>query len=370
MGGDFDINCPACGASMKGENMLRHMRKQHNLVGNALNKEYAKVKHLVRRQPRDAKVRRVQCISCNAELLEVNLPRHISGKHKHESVEEKHFIKTQSILNPVVRSANEQAIDALPQELLEPEVPPALPKLDNVDVSRVDCPLCTVRVIDVRSHLKIVHGKRADQIRSIISNEQNRRSRLQLTYKTSQVMDTLGQLPQNPNELYTGKGLVSIYTVVNFLRGAGFHIEQDCLAPQVWTHILSQGTPAPVDMVAFRPSSSYDVRLVAKLLESLPKTGDPQPSTSAGLERPPPASGVLDDLQSSDTDDGDPQPPTSGGLDDPQPATGDDVGQESSTPRVAVKREADSTYKDVLGSPPRKHRLVYRGTNIGFFEFP
>ena len=65
---DDSVKYPVCGASLKGENTLHNLRKQHNLNGDVLNTEYGKVKHSIKKQPRGAKLRTVQCVSCKTKL--------------------------------------------------------------------------------------------------------------------------------------------------------------------------------------------------------------------------------------------------------------------------------------------------------------
>ena len=73
-------------------------------------------------------------------------------------------------------------------------------------ISMIDCPMCTLRVVDVRSQLKVVYGQTSDQIKTLSSDEQKRRAHLKLTYSTSQILAKLDSAPGIPNILYTGKG--------------------------------------------------------------------------------------------------------------------------------------------------------------------
>ena len=99
--------------------------------------------------------------------------------------------------NQTVQTPISQAADVKPQELVEPSVPPA-----PVNANRkVDCPRCTLRVVDVRSHLKTVHSQTNDKIKTLISDEQKRRTHLKLKYKTSQILAKLDSPPEIPNQV-------------------------------------------------------------------------------------------------------------------------------------------------------------------------
>ena len=247
---DNSIKCPVCDVSLKGENMLRHLKNQHTLSGDDLNKEYDKVKHSIKGKSRGAKSRSVQCVSCSAVITEQSLARHISSRHTNESDEQKKLIQTQTksyvvqARNQTVQTPIPQAADVKPQELVEPSVPPA-----PVNANRkVDCPKCTLRVVDVRSHLKTVHSQTNDKIKTLISDEQKRRTHLKLKYKTSQILAKLDSPPEIPNQVYTGKGLVSIDKVLEFTMNIGIHIDQDCPLPIVETKPHKPVTQQPIDM--------------------------------------------------------------------------------------------------------------------------
>ena len=184
MASEYYIDCPVCGASGKGESLLKHLRKFHKLDEASVKAEYSKVSRLIKRRPRRSNILKVRCVSCDAVLLHNNIPEHVKRVHKHESAEQQDMIKTQSRANPV----NLQAVDAQPQGLVEPPVPPAPVNVDNVTADaqpqelverqvqpatvnvvvdtnqESDCPMCPARLKDVRCHLRSFHGKTNEEI--------------------------------------------------------------------------------------------------------------------------------------------------------------------------------------------------------------
>ena len=224
MASEYDIDCPVCGASVKGESLLKHLRKFHKLDEANVQAEYSKVSRLIKRKPRRSNIVKVRCVSCDAVLLHNNIPEHVKRVHKHESAERQDMIRTQSRAN----LANLQAVDVQPQGLMEPQVPPAPVNVDNVtadaqpqelveqqvppatvtlvlDSNREsDCPICPARLKDVRCHLRSFHGKTNEEIKNILSVHQRRRAHFQMTYKSSEIIGALQKVPVIQGECYTG----------------------------------------------------------------------------------------------------------------------------------------------------------------------
>ena len=72
MASEYDIACPVCGASVKGESLLKHLRKFHKLDEASVKAEYSKVSRLIKRRPRRSNILKVRCVSCDAVLLHNN----------------------------------------------------------------------------------------------------------------------------------------------------------------------------------------------------------------------------------------------------------------------------------------------------------
>ena len=304
MASEYDIDCPVCGASVKGESLLKHLRKFHKLDEASVKVEYSKVSRLIKRRPRRSNILKVRCVSCDAVLLHNNIPEHVKRVHKHESAERQDMIKTQSRANPV----NLQAVDAQPQGLVEPQVPPAPVNVDNVTADaqpqelverqvrpatvnvvvdtnqESDCPMCPARLKDVRCHLRSFHGKTNEEIKTILTVDQRRRAHLQLTYKTSEIFGALEKLPVRQGECYTGEGLVAMGSVIDLLRRLGVNMHQDIGPPVVKTRARNS-TPVnqpQIDIIAF-----FANLMAAALQQQLSTEPDGQiPGMSVAPENP------------------------------------------------------------------------------------
>ena len=321
MASEYDIDCPVCGASVKGESLLKHLRKYHKLDEASVKAEYSKVSRFIKRKPRRSNFLKVRCVSCDVVLLHNNIPEHVKRVHKHESTERQDMIKTQSRVNLV----NLQAVDVQPQGLVEPQVPSAPVNVDNVNVDDVtaeaqpqelverqvrpapvnvvvdtnqesDCPMCPARLKDVRYHLQYFHGKTNEEIKTILTGDQRRRAHLQLTYKTSEIFGALEQLPERQGECYTGEGLVAMGSVIDLLRRLGVNIHQDVGPPVVGTRAHKSVPNQP------QIDNAFLVNLIAAALQQ-PLSTEPDgqiPGTSVAPENP-----------QSDMDEPDTQAPTS-----------------------------------------------------------
>ena len=312
MASEYDIACPVCGASVKGESLLKHLRKFHKLDEASVKAEYSKVSRLIKRRPRRSNILKVRCVSCDAVLLHNNIPEHVKRVHKHESAERQDMIKTQSRANLV----NLQADNAQPQGLVEPQVPPAPVNVDNVTADaqpqelverqvrpapvnvvvdtnqESDCPMCPARLKDVRCHLRSFHGKTNEEIKTILTVDQRRRAHLQLTYKTSEIFGALEKLPARQGECYTGEGLVAMGSVIDLLRRLGVNMHQDMGPPVVGTRAHKS---APVNQPQI-DNAFFANLMAAALQQQLSTKPDGQiPGTSVAPENP------QSDMNQSDT---------------------------------------------------------------------
>ena len=353
MASEYDIDCQVCGASVKGESLLKHLRKFHKLDEATVKAEYSKVSRLIKRRPRRSNILKVRCVSCDAVLLHNNIPEHVKRVHKHKSAERQDMIKTQSRANLV----NLQAVDAQPQGLVEPQVPPAPVNVDNVTADaqpqelverqvrpapvnvlvdtnqESDCPMCPARLKDVRCHLRSFHGKTNEEIKKILTVDQRRRAHLQLTYKTSEIFGTLEQLPVRQGECYTGEGLVAMGSVIDLLRRLGVNMHQDIGPPVVGTRAHQS---APVNQPQI-DNAFFANLMAAALQQQLSTEPDGQiPGTSVAPENP-----------QSDMDQPDTQAPTS--VEQPTENTADnDSDNESLKPLSSRIVERDNPHSSEM----------------------
>ena len=96
-----------------------------------------------------------------------------------------------------------------------------------------DCPKCSSYVVDLHRHMHDTHVMSKQEVARLLAEDDRRRKHMKLTYKSTRVTADLAKLSDIKEDgFYSGKGLVSIPTVVKYLRQLGVKVIMDCQLPK------------------------------------------------------------------------------------------------------------------------------------------